>query len=140
MATIRRVIANLLHPQSTQKFLCVCLGFQHLGDALGFNVVRKPQPQQGRQLCISLFGERQLVGFYNSFSVQFCEEVPIPRGVELSYDPNSRDLWAVRGERYAGFQFHPESILTQNGFQIVTAALEHVLGCSKKPSTEKRKN
>jgi phenazine biosynthesis protein phzE len=44
-------------------------------------------------------------------------------GIELSRDPATGDVHAMRGPGFFGLQFHPESVLTMNGPAIVAEAL-----------------
>ncbi|WP_075735719.1 anthranilate synthase family protein [Streptomyces acidiscabies] len=93
--------------------LGVCLGHELIAAELGMEIVRKEVPFQGAQVEIELFGRREVVGFYNSF-VARCGETE----VEVSKAENG-EVHAVRGAGFAGVQFHPESVLTINGAEIV---------------------
>jgi len=110
---------------SGTPFLAVCLGHQILGRALGFEVARKPEPSQGVQKLVTLFGSQEHVGFYNTF-VPLDSESVAP-GVERSYDSNGKDVIALKGPRFMSFQFHPESVLTQRGVSILQEAAGYVL-------------
>lgn len=87
-------------------------------------VMRQEIPSQGVQEEINLFGERQLVGFYNTFSARKEEEIP---GIQMSYDKGSGCIHALRSDQFASFQFHPESVLTKNGLQILGQTLTRLL-------------
>jgi len=106
--------------------LGVCLGSELLALELGLDIVRKDRPLQGAQERIDLFGEPETVGFYNSYTARCsarAERELALRGVELSRDPDSGDVHALRGPYFAGLQFHPESVLTRNGPEIVARLL-----------------
>jgi phenazine biosynthesis protein phzE len=105
--------------------LGICLGHQILSLALGLGVHRLPVPDQGRQRRIDLFGQEHRVGFYNSFSVTVPDE-PLA-SVTLSTDDQQRQVFALRGRRVAGFQFHPESVLTTQGGTILGAELARMI-------------
>ncbi len=130
MRKFASILIDLEHGDT--PFLAVCLGHQILSKVLGMDVVRKNDPSQGVRRQIDLFGEQQQVGFYNTFAVH-RRSVP---GVSMSFDPGSDDVYALRGPHYASFQFHPESVLTQNGYQILARALIEVLHGS--PSHESK--
>lgn len=106
--------------QTQRKFLAVCLGHQILCKALNINVVKKENPFQGVQEKIDFFGVQQRVGFYNTFAGQF--EKPIP-GIGIAYDTKNNEIHALKGSYFESFQFHAESILTHNGYDILKKAL-----------------
>lgn len=122
MEKLRLVVRELR--ASGKKFLAVCLGHQILSRELGLEVSCQETPSQGVQEEIDLFGERQRVGFYNTFSAHH-QEIP---GVEMSYDERSGRVHALRTDQFESFQFHPESILSKNGFRILGETLTRLLG------------
>ncbi|MFA5272936.1 MAG: chorismate-binding protein [Candidatus Peribacter sp.] len=122
MKKLRHVVRELR--ASGKKFLAVCLGHQILCRELGMEVEQQEKPSQGVQEEINLFGKRQLVGFYNTFSARQKERIP---GVQMSCDKGSKRVHALRSDQFASFQFHPESVLTKNGLQILGGALTDLL-------------
>jgi len=110
-----------------RPMLAVCLGHQMLCAALGFELERRPEPNQGVQADVDLFGRRELVGFYNSFCA-LAPGGPVP-GLEFATLGGSRpgELVAVRGPHYTGLQFHAESVLTFDGLGILRRELERLL-------------
>ncbi|MET9255128.1 anthranilate synthase family protein [Streptomyces sp. NPDC003717] len=125
---LRDCVSRLLRER--RPFLAVCLSHQVLCRELGLDVARKPRPHQGVQREIDLFGARERVGFYNSFAAS----APADRlrggkfgPVDISRDPGSGEVHAVRGRRFASVQFHPESLLTQDGVRVAGAMLKDVL-------------
>jgi phenazine biosynthesis protein phzE len=111
-------------------FLAVCLSHQALSVRLGLDLVRRENPNQGTQLEIDLFGERQMVGFYNTFAAVAPEDKLDCAGVgtvELSRDPTTGEVHALRGPHFAALQFHAESVLTKNGPDILGARMRELL-------------
>ncbi len=104
--------------------LFICLGHQILCRCLGFKVNRKIAPLQGSQVKIDLFGQEEMVGFYNTFA-------PLAGSAtgrfEISTIPKLQEVVAIRSEHFAGFQFHPESILSANGVHILQDSIDRLL-------------
>ena len=107
---------------SGKKFFAECLGHQMLCRELGMDLRKKDEPAQGVQTMIDYFGERERVGFYNSFAAQY-ENIP---DVEMSYDRSSGEVHAMRNSHFASTQFHPDSLLTTNGFKMFGDTMERL--------------
>jgi 2-amino-4-deoxychorismate synthase len=107
-----------------RKSLFICLGHQILCRTLGFDVQRKVTPLQGSQVRINLFGVEEMVGFYNTFAPRVSS---IQGDFEIATIPELNEVIAIRGGNFAGFQFHPESILTRNGVRILKDTVDHLL-------------
>jgi 2-amino-4-deoxychorismate synthase len=119
---------------SGRPFMAVCLGHQILSLQLGLTVQAMDPPQQGVQNVIDLFGTPQAVGFYNTFfaqkpdhekSNQEKSNQDLP-GITIAAGDDGRIL-ALRGPRFRSFQFHPESVLTRNGVDILSDAMMDLL-------------
>jgi phenazine biosynthesis protein phzE len=128
IAHLRSAVRALL--AGRRPFLAVCLSHQVLSRELGLALTRRAVPNQGVQREIDLFGRRERVGFYNTFTARSTEdkvEVPEVGVVEVCRDPGSREVHALRGPGFASVQFHPESLLTQNGPALLAHLLQDVL-------------
>ena len=115
--------------------LGVCLGHQAIGAAFGGNVVRASNLMHGKTSAIKHDGRTIFRGIpspmtatrYHSLVV---EEKSLPQDLEISaicYDrEGSRVIMGLRHRKYAmeGVQFHPESVLTQHGKQLVRNFLQ----------------
>lgn len=114
-----------------RPFVAVCLSHQVLCLRLGLHLIRRAVPNQGVQRQIDLFGQRRRVGFYNTFCAQSADRSFAVDGigvVEVARDAQTGEVHALRGPSFASTQFHPESLLTVDGPEIVAEAIEAVLG------------
>jgi phenazine biosynthesis protein phzE len=118
---MRRITAQLL--DGTVPFVSICLGHQVLCSCLGFPLIRKTRPSQGLQREIDYFGRSEHVGFYNTFSahsdIETMHSPWIGAEVRVSRDDSTGEVHALRGPGFASAQFHPESVLTRRGPQIL---------------------
>ncbi|GAA3608849.1 phenazine biosynthesis protein PhzE [Nonomuraea rosea] len=111
----------------TTPFLSICLGHQVLAVELGFQLIRRTVPNQGVQRLIDLFGRPERVGFYNTYSalsdkgLVSCARLREP--VRVSRDRRTGEIHALYGPGFRSLQFHPESVLTQHGPQILAESL-----------------
>jgi len=116
---------------SGTPFLSVCLSHQVLSTVLGFDLVRRELPNQGVQKKIDLFGRTELVGFYNTFAGRSdADRVDVPGlagAVEVSRDEETGQIHALRGPGFRSVQFHPESVLSQDGLTIIGELLTSLL-------------
>ncbi|WP_018685545.1 phenazine-specific anthranilate synthase component I [Actinokineospora enzanensis] len=128
IAALRRIVRHALIART--PMLAVCLGHQVLSSVLGLSVRRRTVPNQGTQREIDLFGRRESVGFYNSFTA-VCPDPAFPTRdgpVAVSRDERTGQVHALRGPGFASVQFHPESVLTRDGPAILGDLLGTALG------------
>jgi phenazine biosynthesis protein phzE len=128
MVTMRSLVHRLLAGRTPQ--LAVCLGHQILAGALGLRLRRKATVYQGIQCEIDLFGRPTRVGFYSTFAARATADwFDSPYGpVQVARDPQTGDVHALRGNGFAGVQFHPESVLSEHGIAIVRELTTGLLG------------
>ena len=125
IATFRRVVQRILDRET--PFLAVCLGHQALCDRLGIPLAFKDIVFQGTQSPVSIGGRTERVGFYNTFVGRVGDGDPLPDGVAVDADPLTGDVHVVRGPHYRGIQFHAESILTENGYDLIHDLVRELL-------------
>ncbi|MGW7462682.1 anthranilate synthase family protein [Streptomyces sp. NPDC054797] len=137
MRMLRALTAELLAAHR-HGLVGICLGHELLAAELGLPLIRKAQPAQGAQTRIDLFGADEVVGFYNTYTAHCDDERAAAlalRGVEVSRDPSTGEVHALRSAAasaagsaagFAGVQFHPESVLTLRGADLLRALLHGV--------------
>ena len=112
--------------------LGVCLGHQAIGVAFGAEVVRAPLPVHGKTSTIEHNGKGVFAGISTSFQAGryhslVVAEATMPRELEITARTKEDNL--VMGIRHRewpihGVQFHPESVLTNEGRRILRNFLE----------------
>lgn len=122
--------------------LGVCLGHQAIGAAFGGNVIRAANLMHGKTSEVDHDGKTIFQGIPSPFTATryhslIVEENSLPADLEISATCLDRDggrvIMALRHRRFAieGVQFHPESVLTSHGKQMV----RNFLPPCKLPST-----
>jgi len=116
--------------------LGVCLGHQAIGAAFGGEVVRAPRLMHGKTSLVAHDGRTLFRGItkpmtctrYHSLIV---DEATLPATLEVSarVAPGSPDAGMIMALRHRtlpieGVQFHPESVLTGHGKQLIANFLK----------------
>jgi phenazine biosynthesis protein phzE len=129
IAAMGALVRGLLN--SRTPLLAICLGHQVLSTVLGLELVRRPVPNQGVQLPVDLFGRRVECGFYNTFAARAgADLIAAPCTgdlIELSRDPATGEINAMRGPGFRSVQFHPESALTKFGVGILSELVTELI-------------
>jgi phenazine biosynthesis protein phzE len=135
MAAMRDLVADLL--ATRRPLLGVCLGHEILAVLLGLRLHRRDSPYQGLARDVDLFGQVRRVGFYSSFAaIAEAEVLNSPLGrVEIARDPADGAVHALRGPGFAGVQFHPESVLSRDGVEVLANLLPALMPDVVSPAT-----
>lgn len=111
--------------------LGVCLGHQTIGMAFGANVVRAQEPVHGRASQVFHRGENLFAGVPNPFWAcryhsLVVEESSLPADLLPTAWCDGGTLMAIAHSKFPvfGVQFHPESILTENGYALLANFLQ----------------
>ena len=112
--------------------LGVCLGHQSIGQAFGGKVVRAPELMHGKASEVSHDGKTIFAGLTDRFRAGryhslIVEKESLPACLEISAVTADNDI--IMGLRHRelkveGVQFHPESILTSEGKQLLANFLK----------------
>jgi phenazine biosynthesis protein phzE len=134
MVALRELLAGLL--ATGRPTLAVCLGHQVLAGLLGLPLHRRDAPYQGLQREVPLFGRSRRVGFYSTFTARAeVDRLDTGHGpVELARDSKDGAVHALRGPRFAGVQFHPESVLSPDGIAVLAELLDDLLPAPRRLS------
>ena len=105
--------------------LGVCLGHQAIGEAYGGKTVRAAKPVHGKSATIEHDGSALFqnlpspmeVGRYHSL----VTDVSACKDIEVTALSSTNEIMAIQHTQYPvfGVQFHPESVLTKEGIELV---------------------
>lgn len=112
---------------STKKILGVCLGMQAIAEHFGLGLTNMEQPRHGRSIRIDIesdtelfqgIGNEMVVGLYHSWAVQGEASHS-----EIAFLAHSEEGWPMalkhRTLSIHGIQFHPESVMTPRGDELI---------------------
>lgn len=125
MIRMREVVGTRL--EAGAPLLAVCLSHQILADRLGIGLAPLAAPHQGLQKSADVFGRPASIGFYNTFTARVPVGTDRVGETEVSADPISGDVYALRGPGYASVQGHLESILSRDGLETLERLVSHAL-------------
>jgi anthranilate synthase/aminodeoxychorismate synthase-like glutamine amidotransferase len=105
----------------------VCLGHQCIGYVFGGKIVRADRLMHGKTSPIHHNGRDLFAGIPNPFTATryhslLIERKSVPDCLEITAETKPEaEIMGVRHKKFPiwGVQFHPESILTENGKQIL---------------------
>ena len=110
--------------------LGVCLGHQALGEEFGATVSRAPELLHGRSSLVEHAGVGVFAGVTNPLVAgRYHSLVVQEEGLPDELEVTARSHGLIMGVRHRtlaleGVQFHPESVLTQDGYRILANWLE----------------
>lgn len=114
--------------------LGVCLGHQSIAQAMGATIVRAPQLMHGKTDQIYHDGAGLFAGTSSPFTATRYHSLVIdpdtvPDSIQVSAwtdTGGTRQIMGIRHRQYPieGWQFHPESFLTEAGVELLTRFLK----------------
>ena len=119
--------------------LGVCLGHQSIGEAFGGDIIRAKRVMHGKISAIHHQGKGVFAGLNNPFNATryhslVIDQTTLPDCLEVTAwteneDGSIEEIMGVRHKTLAveGVQFHPESILSELGHQLLKNFLTPVL-------------
>jgi anthranilate synthase/aminodeoxychorismate synthase-like glutamine amidotransferase len=106
--------------------LGVCLGHQAIGHVFGGNVVRAPELMHGKTSMVRHRDLGVFAGLPNPFEATRYHSLVVDRDsmpsiLEITAETEDGTVMGLRHRHYAieGVQFHPESILTTAGHELL---------------------
>ncbi|MBE9488341.1 MAG: aminodeoxychorismate/anthranilate synthase component II [Bacteroidetes bacterium] len=113
---------------SSRSILGVCLGFQALAEAFGGELVQLPYPKHGHTSTLNILDGRDILykGLPNNFNVGryhswVVNPQILPKDFYISSEDEDGNIMSMAHKTLPlyGVQFHPESIISQHGQQII---------------------
>jgi para-aminobenzoate synthetase component II len=106
--------------------LGVCLGHQSIGQAFGGDVIRAEKLMHGKTSPILHDGKSIFEGLPSPFTATryhslIVKKETLPDCLEISAETPEGEIMGLRHKEYPieGVQFHPESIITDHGHQML---------------------
>ena len=104
----------------------VCLGHQAIGAAFGGRIVRAPKMMHGKTSAVThdargVFREIPSPMTATRYHSLIVEEKTLPAELEVSARAEDGTIMGMRHRKLAveGVQFHPESVMTEQGIKMV---------------------
>jgi len=111
----------------TRPVLGVCLGHQCIGEIYGGDVIGAPELMHGKTSVVSHAEAGIFAGLPSPFEATryhslIVDRASIPDELEITAETNDGIVMGVRHREHnvQGVQFHPESVLTVGGKQLLT--------------------
>lgn len=115
--------------------LGVCLGHQSIGQAFGGDVVRADKLMHGKTSEITHDERTVFEGLPSPFTATRYHSLVVKRDtlpdcLEISAETDDGEIMGLRHKEYVveGVQFHPESIMTDNGLRMLRNFLAYKEG------------
>lgn len=106
--------------------LGVCLGHQAIGAAFGGRIIRAKKLMHGKTSEIQHDGRGVFANLPRPFAATryhslIVERKSLPRDLEISAETDGGVIMGLRHRKFRveGVQFHPESVLTTSGFDLL---------------------
>ncbi len=106
--------------------LGVCLGHQSIGQVYGGRVIRAPEPMHGKTSLMYHDGQGVFRGLPQPFEANryhslIVENATLPAELEVTAQTEDGIIMGLKHRSYPveGVQFHPESILTTTGKDLL---------------------
>jgi anthranilate synthase component 2 len=115
----------------TIPLLGVCLGHQAIAQAYGGKVIRAPVPMHGKLSTIKTSNQGLFKGVEPRFEVTryhslIVERVTLPAELEITAETDDGIIMGLQHKVHPvhGVQFHPESIASEHGHDLLANFLE----------------
>jgi len=119
-------LALIREAASSIPILGVCLGHQAIGQAFGGRVLRAPQPLHGKVSAVTHNNKGVFSGLPTPMAVTryhslMVERESLPSALEITAESKEGVIMGLQHRELPvlGVQFHPESIASEHGHQLL---------------------
>ncbi len=120
------LIKENLEIDKPKPLLGVCLGHQAIAEAFGANVIQSGKPIHGKVSKINHYKSNLFKNIESPFNATryhslIVQQKSLPNTLEITAMTNDNIIMAIEHKKYPifGVQFHPESIATDYGHQLL---------------------
>ena len=120
------ICLEVIRQNKSTPLLGVCLGHQAIGQAFGGKVVRAEKPMHGKTSSIKHQGQGIFKGLQNPFTATryhslIVERESLPAELEITSETDEGTIMGLQHKTLPihGVQFHPESIASEHGHDIL---------------------
>ena len=120
-------LAVIQHFAKNIPILGICLGHQAIAQAFGGEIIRAKQPRHGKASAVTHNQQGIFKGLPNPFKAARYHSLAVnqknlPTCLEITATTEDDEIMGLQHQLYptVGVQFHPESILTERGYQLMS--------------------
>ncbi len=123
----------ILRFYKSMPILGVCLGHQAIADSFGADVIRAPKVMHGKTSLLNHSSSGLFTGIDNPMEVTryhslIVNKSSLPQELRATaWVKETGELMAIEhsNEPLVGVQFHPESVLTKDGYKLLSNFLDY---------------
>lgn len=119
-------VATLQYFAGKIPMLGVCLGHQAIGEAFGGKIIRAGRVMHGKTDVVHTNRQGVFTGLPESFTITryhslVIERSSLPECLQITATTDDGEIMGVRHKKFPieGVQFHPESILSEYGHELL---------------------
>lgn len=113
--------------KETKPILGVCLGHQAIGEYFGSKLINMPEVNHGREFATHIINNDYIYNdipqtFYSGrYHSWIIDKNNLSETLEITSIDDTKNIMSIKHKNFdiRGVQYHPESIMTKYGFEIL---------------------